>query len=131
MVTSVTRLPIPDGYGGLDWDEMAFTFFRDTLFVPVEELDALRRSIEERLAERAAHRERNARQRRAYRAKQKAKRAEGEQRTRERIIDAAEYLHASLGPARTTVSAVADRAGVTRATVYRHFSDRRHGVPPV
>lgn len=54
---------------------------------------------------------------------QKAKRAEGEQRTRERIIDAAEYLHASLGPARTTVSAVADRAGVTRATVYRHFAN--------
>ena len=34
------------------------------------------RTLEERLAERAAHRERNARQRRAYRAKQKAKRAE-------------------------------------------------------
>ena len=57
---------------------------------------------------------------RAYR---KAKRAEDESRTRERIVDAAEYLHASLGPARTTVSAVADRAGVTRATVYRHFAD--------
>lgn len=54
---------------------------------------------------------------------QKAKRAEDERRTRERIIDAAEYLHASLGPARTTVSAVADRAGVTRATVYRHFTN--------
>jgi small subunit ribosomal protein S17 len=34
------------------------------------------RTLEERLAERAAHRERNARQRRAYRAKQKVKRAE-------------------------------------------------------
>jgi AcrR family transcriptional regulator len=54
---------------------------------------------------------------------QKAKRAENERRTRERIVDAAEYLHGSLGPARTTVSAVADRAGVTRATVYRHFAD--------
>ena len=40
-----------------------------------------------------------------------------------RIVDATEYLHGSLGPTRTTVSAVADRAGVTRATVYRHFAD--------
>jgi AcrR family transcriptional regulator len=54
---------------------------------------------------------------------QKAKRAEDERRTRERIVDAAESLHGSLGPARTTVSAVADRAGVTRATVYRHFAN--------
>jgi AcrR family transcriptional regulator len=53
----------------------------------------------------------------------KAKRAEDEWRTRERIVDAAEHLHASIGPARTTVSAVADRAGVTRATVYRHFAN--------
>ena len=53
---------------------------------------------------------------------QKAKRAEDEGRTRNRIVDAAEYLHGSLGPAHTTVSAVADRAGVTRATVYRHFA---------
>lgn len=57
------------------------------------------------------------------RAYQKAKRAEDEQRTRGRIVDAAEHLHGSLGPARTTVSAVADCAGVTRATVYRHFAD--------
>lgn len=54
---------------------------------------------------------------------QKAKRAEDEWRTRQSIVDAAEYLHGSLGPARTTVSAVADRAGVTRATVYRHFAN--------
>jgi AcrR family transcriptional regulator len=51
----------------------------------------------------------------------KAKRAEGEWRTRERIVDATEYLHGTLGPAHTTVSAVAGRAGVARATVYRHF----------
>jgi AcrR family transcriptional regulator len=51
----------------------------------------------------------------------KARRAEHEWRTRERIVDAAEHLHSTLGPARTTVSAVAGRAGVTRATVYRHF----------
>ena len=53
----------------------------------------------------------------------KAKRADDEGRTRDRIVDAAESLHGSLGPAHTTVSAVADRAGVTRATVYRHFAD--------
>lgn len=58
--------------------------------------------------------------RRAY---QKSKRAADEQRTRERIVDAAEALHGSLGPARTTVSGVAAAAGVTRATVYRHFPD--------
>ncbi len=53
---------------------------------------------------------------------QKAKRAEDEWRTRERIVNAAEYLHGTLGPANTTVSAIAGRAGVTRATVYRHFA---------
>jgi AcrR family transcriptional regulator len=57
------------------------------------------------------------------RSYKKAKRAEDEGRTRNRIVDAAEYLHGSLGPAHTTVSAVAERAGVTRATVYRHFAD--------
>jgi AcrR family transcriptional regulator len=60
------------------------------------------------------------RQTRAYR---KRRRAELEQRTRERIIDAAVDLHGSVGPARTTVSGVAARAGVQRATVYRHFPD--------
>jgi AcrR family transcriptional regulator len=43
--------------------------------------------------------------------------------TRERIARAAYELHASVGPARTTISAIADRAGVQRATVYRHFPD--------
>jgi len=32
-------------------------------------------------------------------------------------------LHGSLGPARTTISAIAQRADVQRATVYRHFPD--------
>jgi AcrR family transcriptional regulator len=58
--------------------------------------------------------------RRPYR---KAVRAQHEERTRARIVDAAEALHGSIGPARTTISAVAERAGVTRATVYRHFPD--------
>ena len=56
---------------------------------------------------------------------QKAKRAEDERRTRQRIVDAAEHLHGTIGPAHTTVSAVADQAGVTRATVYRHFGDEQ------
>lgn len=51
------------------------------------------------------------------------KRADDEQRTRARIVDAAEALHAEVGPARTTISAIAERAEVTRATVYRHFPD--------
>jgi AcrR family transcriptional regulator len=54
---------------------------------------------------------------------QKVKRAEGEQRTRARIVDATEALHAEVGPARATISAIAERANVTRATVYRHFPD--------
>jgi AcrR family transcriptional regulator len=42
-------------------------------------------------------------------------------KTRQRITRAAIELHGSVGPAATTLSAVADRAGVTRATLYRHF----------
>lgn len=50
-------------------------------------------------------------------------RAEQEAETRQRITVAAMELHESVGPARTTIKAVADRAGVQRATVYRHFPD--------
>ena len=57
---------------------------------------------------------------RAYR---KRLRAEHEEETRRRITEAAVELHGSVGPARTTISAIADRAGVQRATVYRHFPD--------
>jgi AcrR family transcriptional regulator len=53
----------------------------------------------------------------------KVKRADEEQQTRARIVDAAEALHASVGPANATISAIAERAGVTRTTVYRHFPD--------
>ena len=53
----------------------------------------------------------------------KTKRAEDQKRTRARIVDAAEELHRTLGPSRTSVSAIAEHAAVTRATVYRHFSD--------
>jgi AcrR family transcriptional regulator len=41
--------------------------------------------------------------------------------TRQRIVRAAVHLHGSVGPARTTLSAVARQAGVQRHTVYRHF----------
>jgi AcrR family transcriptional regulator len=51
----------------------------------------------------------------------KRRRAEHEQRTRQAITEAAVKLHGTVGPARTTVSAIAEEAGVQRATVYRHF----------
>ena len=54
----------------------------------------------------------------------KRRRAELEAETRERITEATVELHGSIGPARTTVSAIAERAGVQRATVYRHFPDQ-------
>ena len=47
------------------------------------------------------------------------------EQTRRRITEAAVALHGTIGPARTTVSAVAERAGVDRLTVYRHFPDER------
>lgn len=53
----------------------------------------------------------------------KVARAAAEEATRERIVSALVELHQELGPARTTVSAVAERAGVERLTVYRHFPD--------
>ena len=53
----------------------------------------------------------------------KRRRAEQEEKTRLRITEAAVDLHGSVGPANTTISAVAERAGVQRATVYRHFRD--------
>jgi AcrR family transcriptional regulator len=49
------------------------------------------------------------------------KRADTMEETRRRIAEAAVELHGSVGPARTTVSAIAERAGVQRQTVYRHF----------
>jgi AcrR family transcriptional regulator len=56
---------------------------------------------------------------------EKKARAAKEQETRQRIVDAALELHGTLGPARTSISAIAERAGVRRATVYRHFPDER------
>jgi AcrR family transcriptional regulator len=51
------------------------------------------------------------------------RRAERQQETRQRIVEAAVDLHTTLGPSRTSVTAVAARAGVTRPTVYAHFPD--------
>ena len=50
-------------------------------------------------------------------------RAERQAETRQRIIEAVVALHREVGPARTTISAIAERAGVERLTVYRHFAD--------
>jgi AcrR family transcriptional regulator len=51
------------------------------------------------------------------------KRAERQEQTRLRIARAALELHETVGPALTTRSAIAQRAGVTRPTVYSHFPD--------
>jgi AcrR family transcriptional regulator len=48
-------------------------------------------------------------------------RAERQQETRRRIVEAAVELHNTVGPSRTTDAAIANRAGVTRMTFYRHF----------
>lgn len=59
-------------------------------------------------------------QKRPYRM---ARRAELEAQTRLRITESTAALHEEVGPARTTISAIAERAGVRRSTVYRHFPD--------
>jgi AcrR family transcriptional regulator len=59
-------------------------------------------------------------QKRPYRMK---RRAELEEQTRRRITESTVALHEELGPARTSISAIAERAGVRRSTVYRHFPD--------
>ena len=57
---------------------------------------------------------------RAYELK---RRAERQDQTRQRIVEAAVELHQTVGPAATTISDIAERAGVGRVTVYRHFPD--------
>jgi AcrR family transcriptional regulator len=59
---------------------------------------------------------------RAYRLDARARK---QQQTRLRIVEAAVDLHCTVGPARTTVSQIADRAGVQRHTYYAHFPDER------
>jgi AcrR family transcriptional regulator len=57
---------------------------------------------------------------RKYELKARAKKQE---ETRQRIVDAVVALHEEVGPAQTTIKAIAERAGVQRLTVYRHFPD--------
>jgi AcrR family transcriptional regulator len=57
-------------------------------------------------------------QKRPYRMR---RRAQLEELTRRRITESAVELHEELGPARTSIAAIAERAGVRRSTVYRHF----------
>jgi len=54
---------------------------------------------------------------------EKKRRAELEAETRRRITETAVELHGTVGPAHTSISAIAERAGVQRSTVYRHFPD--------
>lgn len=53
------------------------------------------------------------------------RRAEQQAETRQRIVEAAVALHSSIGPAQTTFSMVAERAGVQRHTLYAHFPDEK------
>src|SRR5438067_11750928 len=57
-------------------------------------------------------------QKRPYRM---TRRAELEEQTRRRITETTAALHEEVGPAQTSISAIAERAGVRRSTVYRHF----------
>ncbi len=59
-------------------------------------------------------------QTRSYRMR---RRAESQEQTRLRITESAVELHGTVGPSRTSISAVAAHAGVRRSTVYRHFRD--------
>jgi AcrR family transcriptional regulator len=57
---------------------------------------------------------------RPYQLKQRADR---QHETRQRIIEATIELHQTIGPAATTITEIAERAGVGRVTVYRHFPE--------
>jgi AcrR family transcriptional regulator len=59
---------------------------------------------------------------RKYEMRKRAKRVE---ETKRRIVEAAVELHERVGPARTSLSSIAQRAGVERQTYYRHFPDER------
>lgn len=53
------------------------------------------------------------------------KRADQQAQTRQRIVEAAVELHGTIGPAATSFSMLAERAGVQRHTLYAHFPDER------
>src|SRR2546423_3097062 len=50
-------------------------------------------------------------------------RAKAQEETRRRITEATVGLHVEVGPAHTTISEIAKRAGVQRLTVYNNFPD--------
>jgi AcrR family transcriptional regulator len=52
-------------------------------------------------------------------------RADGQRRTRDRIVRATMELHQEVGPAQTTIAEIARRADVQRLTVYNHFPDEQ------
>jgi len=53
------------------------------------------------------------------------RRADNQAETRRNIVEATVALHGEIGPARTSISAIAERAGVQRHTVYAHFPTER------
>ena len=57
---------------------------------------------------------------RPYRMNERVK---SQEETRQRIVEATMHLHEEIGARATTISAIAERAGVQRLTVYRHFPD--------
>ncbi len=57
---------------------------------------------------------------RAYRLQRRAK---SQAETRLRIVEAAIKLHGTIGPGRTTMSAIAELAGVQRNTLYSYFAN--------
>ncbi|PWK53509.1 TetR/AcrR family transcriptional regulator [Silicimonas algicola] len=59
-------------------------------------------------------------QKRPYRLRERAK---SQEETRQKIVEATMHLHEEIGPRATTISAIAERSGVQRLTVYRHFPD--------
>lgn len=67
----------------------------------------------------------NEKSRASTRPYRKVVRAKKQEQTRRRIVEAVMELHRTVGPARTTVREVADRAGVGRMTVYNHFPTDR------
>lgn len=59
-------------------------------------------------------------EKRTYKMRERAK---SQEETRQRIVEATMQLHEEVGPRATTISAIAEKAGVQRLTVYRHFPD--------
>src|SRR5438093_4875784 len=57
------------------------------------------------------------------RRRQPGARERNREQTRRRIVEAAVELHSTIGPSRTSSSAVARRAGVPRPTLYAYFPD--------